>query len=76
MTPSKSSCGVGHYQCLFYGSENYSGKKIPWTAMSVWVRLPPAVQFKYIEILKHRAIPNNLLFFKISMYLFGNVNIY
>ena len=23
----------------WFGSENYSGKKIPWTEMSVWVRV-------------------------------------
>ncbi len=30
----------------FYGSENYSGKKIPWTGMSVPVRVRPEVQIK------------------------------
>ena len=25
---------------LFIGSENYSGTKILWTAMSVWVQIP------------------------------------
>ena len=25
------------------GSESYSGTKIPWTEMSVWVRIPPLV---------------------------------
>ena len=25
---------------LLLGSENYSGKKIPWTELSVWVRVP------------------------------------
>ena len=29
---------------LFIGSENYSGKKIPWTEMSVRVRFPPKAQ--------------------------------
>ena len=29
---------------LFIGSENYSGKKIPWTEMSVRVRLSPRAQ--------------------------------
>ena len=29
---------------LFIGSENYSGKKIPWTEMSVRVRFPPEAQ--------------------------------
>ena len=31
---------------LFIGSENYSGKKIPWTEMSVWVRFPSLAQNK------------------------------
>ena len=29
---------------LAIGSENYSGKKIPWTEMSVWVRVSLGVQ--------------------------------
>ena len=29
---------------LFISSENYSGKKIPWTEMSVRVRFPPKAQ--------------------------------
>ena len=29
---------------LFIGSENYSGKKIPWAEMSVWVRFPSGAQ--------------------------------
>ena len=31
---------------LFIGSENSSGKKIPWTETSVWVRFPSKVQNK------------------------------
>ena len=31
---------------LFIGSENYSGKKIPWTAWSVRVRVSFEAQFK------------------------------
>ena len=31
---------------LFIGSENYSGKKIPWTARSVRVRVSFEAQFK------------------------------
>ena len=26
------------------GSENYSGTKIPWAEVPVWVRFPPEVQ--------------------------------
>ena len=37
---------------LFIGSENYSGKKIPWTEMSVRVRFPPEAQ-KNINIQKN-----------------------
>ena len=29
---------------LFIGSENYSGKKIPWAAVPVRVRFPSEVQ--------------------------------
>ena len=36
---------------LFIGSENYSGKKIPWTEMSVRVRFPPKAQKKYQYLL-------------------------
>ena len=31
---------------LFIGSENYSGRKIPWTAWSVRVRFPSKSRFK------------------------------
>ena len=36
---------------LFIGSENYSGRKIPWAEMSVRVRFPPEAQ-KNINIQK------------------------
>ena len=36
---------------LFIGSENYSGRKIPWAEMSVRVRFPPGAQ-KNINIQK------------------------
>ena len=37
-----------HKQMLF-GSENYSGKKILWPVMAVWVQVPLAVQFRGIS---------------------------
>ena len=40
---------------LFIGSENYSGKKIPWTEMSVRVQFPPEAQ-KNINIQKKNEI--------------------
>lgn len=36
------------------GSENYSGKKIPWAVMPVRVRVPSLVQ-KYILLRKRTA---------------------
>ena len=35
---------------LFIGSENYSGMKIPWAEMSVWVRFPSLAQNKQYNV--------------------------
>ena len=39
---------------LFIGSENYSGKKIPWAEMSVWVRFPSLAQNKQYNVFFQR----------------------
>ena len=40
---------------LFIGSENYSGRKIPWAEMSVRVRFPPKAQKNIIIFFMWRS---------------------
>lgn len=35
----------------WFGSENYSGKKIPWAEMPVWVRISLGVLNKLVNLL-------------------------